>query len=35
MTFSPTEDDINAWMLMNDKNEDGLVSIEEYENAIL
>ena len=34
LPFTLTENDINVWMLMNDKNQDGLVTIEEYENAI-
>ena len=33
--YSPTEEDINVWLYMADANQDGRVSLEEYECLII
>jgi Ca2+-binding EF-hand superfamily protein len=34
-SFNPTQEDIRAWMELTDEDQDGRVSIEEFESAII
>lgn len=35
MQYTPSEEDLRAWMEMTDTNGDGLISIEEFEDMVL
>ena len=35
MNYDPTSDDVNTWIKMTDSDNDGKVTLEDYENLVL
>jgi hypothetical protein len=35
VNYNPSVDDVRSWMQMTDENQDGKVSLEEYEHLVL
>ena len=33
--YEPTKEDVKVWMIMADENQDGKVSLDEYENLVI